>query len=85
MKTVIWFNWSRTAPDESVKEQHGVADDASSAGLFVLAALEGQPVVHVTFRMQARLQTAARRTGKRTRTETRKGEDVWNTGAASTG
>lgn len=38
-------------PDESVKEQRAVADDASSAGLFVLTALQGQPVIHVTFRM----------------------------------
>lgn len=38
-------------PDESVEEQGGVADNACCSGLFMLTALQGQPVVHVTFRM----------------------------------
>lgn len=38
-------------PDESVKEQRGVADDSRGTGLLVLTTLQGQPVIHVTFRM----------------------------------
>lgn len=49
-----------SVPDESVKEQCGVADDSCGAGLLVLTALQGQPVVHVTFRMEARLERAGR-------------------------
>lgn len=43
-------------PDESVKEQCGVADDACGAGLLVLTALQGQPIIHVTFSVQTRLE-----------------------------
>lgn len=45
-----------SAPDEAVEEQRGVADDARRPGLFVLTALQGQPVVHVTFSVEARLE-----------------------------
>lgn len=45
-------------PDESVKEQCGVADDTCGAGLLVLTALQGQPVIHVTFSMQTCLEKA---------------------------
>lgn len=41
--------------DEVGEEECGVADDASGAGLFVLAALQDEPVVHVTFRVEAGL------------------------------
>lgn len=47
-----------SAPDESLKEKRGVADDARGAGLLVLTALEGQSIIHVTFRMQACLERA---------------------------
>lgn len=40
------------APDESAEESRGVADDASSARLLMLTALQGQPVIHVTLCMQ---------------------------------
>lgn len=47
-----------SAPDEAVEEQRGVADDARRPRLFVLTALQGQPVVHVTFSVEARLEGA---------------------------
>lgn len=50
-----------SAPDEAVEEQRGVADDARRPGLFVLTALQGQPVVHVTFSVEARLEGAGPR------------------------
>lgn len=49
-----------SAPDEAVEEQRGVADDARRPGLFVLTALQGQPVVHVTFSVEARLDGGGR-------------------------
>lgn len=52
------FARSTNAPDESLEEQRGVADDPRGAGLLVLAALQGQTVVHVTFGVQARLERA---------------------------
>lgn len=45
-----------SAPDEAVEEQRGVSDDARRPGLFVLTALQGQPVIHVTFSVEARLE-----------------------------
>lgn len=47
-----------SAPDEAVEEQRGVADDARRPGLFVLTALQGETVVHVTFSVEARLEGA---------------------------
>lgn len=44
-----------SVPDEAVEEQRCVANDASGTGLLVLAALQGQAIVHVTFGVQARL------------------------------
>lgn len=46
---------SVSVPDEAVEEQRCVANDASGTGLLVLAALQGQAIVHVTFGVQARL------------------------------
>lgn len=36
-------------PDEPFEEQRCVANDACGARLLVLTALQGQPIVHVTF------------------------------------
>lgn len=37
------------------KEERGVADDASSPRLLMLTALQDEPIIHVTLRMQAGL------------------------------
>lgn len=37
--------------DEVGEEESGVTDDASSPGLFMLTALQGETVVHVALRM----------------------------------
>lgn len=42
--------------DKVGEEEGGVADDPSSAGLLVLAALQDEAVIHVTLRMQAGLK-----------------------------
>lgn len=47
-------------PDESVEQQSRVADDACGAGLLMLTALQGQAVIHVTFSMQARLESVGK-------------------------
>lgn len=88
-----------SVPDESLKEKRGVADDARGAGLLVLTALEGQSVIHVTFRMQACLERtpqgekrarniAMRRykeMSKEMKEENALSHSVWNTGADTTG
>lgn len=42
--------------DKVGEEEGGVADDPSSAGLLVLAALRDEAIIHVTLRMQAGLK-----------------------------
>ena len=59
------MEWLRCAlmcsiPDESVEQQSRVADDACGAGLLMLTALQGQTVIHVTFSMQARLESVGK-------------------------
>lgn len=41
--------------DEVGEEECGVADDASSARLLMLTALQDEPIIHVTLRMEAGL------------------------------
>lgn len=41
--------------DEVGEEECGVADDASSARLLVLTALQDEPIIHVTLRVEAGL------------------------------
>lgn len=47
----------RSLLDEVGEEERGVADDACGSGLLVLTKLQGQPVIRVALRMQARLGT----------------------------
>lgn len=49
--------------DEVFEEECGVSDDASSSRLFMLAALEGEAIIHVALRVKAGLhQDRHRRT-----------------------
>lgn len=51
--------------DKVGEEEGGVADDPSSAGLLVLAALQDKAVIHVPLRMQAGLKKYITQTQKR--------------------
>ena len=64
-----------SAPDEAAEQTGGVADDACSTGLLVLTALQGQTVVHVTFRVKTGLETQGREQVGR-ETEDRERRDI---------